>query len=182
MGRDPILSETDEAAARAIGSALEARYRAVAEGSMRDMPLSNPALGVAAVGFTAYGGKAVGIVATPWFMNLVMAALPGRVLSAARIGDAVTHALPSGDYECVVGELDGFGRLDSVSLFSPMFEFADAETAVATAEAAMAEVMKGAEAVVAATVTAPAAAETPRLDRRALLFGRRGHEGERSCR
>lgn len=182
MERDTALSLTDEAAARAIGSALEARYRAVADGPMRDMPLSNPALGVAAVGFTAHAGKAVGIVATPWFMNLVVAALPGRVLSAARIGDAVAHGLPSGDYECVVGELDGFGRLDSVSLFSPMFEFADAETVLATAEAAMAEVMKAPEAAVPVAVAAASATEAPRLDRRALLFGRRGREGERSCR
>ncbi len=166
-------AEADAAAARAIGAELERRYRAIAEGPMAGIPLCNPALSVEAVGFTVVEGRAVGLVATPWFMNLVVTALPeGAPLEPARIGDTVAHRLPSGDYDCVVGELDGFGRLDALSLFSPMFEFADAATVRATAEAAMAEILR------APVTSEPGAKAVRPIDRRALLFGRRAATGE----
>lgn len=158
-------------AARAIGVELERRYRAIAVGPMADLPVMNPALACEAVGFCAVDGRAVGILTTPWFMNVVITALPGYALSPARIGDPVLHSLPSGEYECVVGHLDDFGRIDSVSLFSPMFDFADQETARAAAEAAIAEIL-----------TAPRPEPTPAppaaLDRRSLFFGRRASPPE----
>ena len=47
------------------------------------------ALGVAALGFREVGGEAVGIVVTPWFMNVVAAALPaGRRAGGAAGRDA----------------------------------------------------------------------------------------------
>lgn len=173
MANEPIgVSSGEEAsrAARAIGADLEARYRAIAEGPMRDVPLCNPALPVAAVGFTAVDGFAVGIVATPWFMNLMITTLPGGpALPAARIGDSVPHGLPGGEFDCVVGTLDGFGRIDSVSLFSPMFEFADGDTVRATAAAAIDEILTAPE-----PSAPPSKVEAaPAIDRRALLFGRR---------
>jgi [NiFe] hydrogenase assembly HybE family chaperone len=168
--RDEPLDPT--AAARAIGAELERRYRAIAEGPMADLPVINPALAVAAVGFVGLEGRAVGIVTTPWFMNVMVTALPGFELSPARIGDPVLHSLPSGDYECVVGTLDGFGRIDSVSLFSPMFDFADQETALAAAEAAIAEILTAPEPEPAPVADAPA------LDRRSLFFGRRAAPSE----
>ena len=173
--RDEPLDPTTAAhlAARAIGAELERRYRAIAEGPMADLPVINPALAVAAVGFDAVEGRAVGIVTTPWFMNVMVTALPGYELSPARIGDPVLHSLPSGDYECVVGTLDGFGRIDSVSLFSPMFDFADQETALAAAEAAITEILTAPEPEPAPTPAAPA------LDRRALFFGRRAAPEDR---
>lgn len=175
---DPAIAPNDAtidpaAAARAIGAELERRYRAIAEGPMADLPVINPALAVAAVGFVGLEGRAVGILTTPWFMNVMVTALPGYELSAARIGDPVLHALPSGDYECVVGTLDGFGRIDSVSLFSPMFDFADQETALAAAEAAIAEILTLPE-----PEPAPPPPAGPALDRRSLFFGRRAAPSE----
>lgn len=179
-----LLAAND--AARVVGMEMERRYRVIAEGPMRDMPLCNPVLPVAAVGFAAVGGFAVGIVTTPWFMNLTVTALPnGSALPAARIGDTVTHGLPSGEFDCVVGMLEGFGRIDCVSLFSPMFEFADGATVRATAEAAIAEILTAPPMPVPQSEAKLAAA----IDRRALLFGRRTSietgrtgEGDRTCR
>ncbi|MCU7925204.1 MAG: [NiFe]-hydrogenase assembly chaperone HybE [Candidatus Thiodiazotropha sp. (ex Dulcina madagascariensis)] len=45
--------------------------------------------------------------------------------------------LPAGPYEFILGEEAGIGRYQMCSLFSPVFEFADQATAVATAEAVM---------------------------------------------
>eukprot|EP01035_Chromulina_nebulosa_P065326 gene65326-biopygen47860 len=104
---------------------------------MRDLPICNPALGVAASGFRSHGGRAYGIITTPWFMNLVAAELPaGGSLQPAPRGSTVRIGLPAGEVDFIAGELEGFGRLDCCSLFSPMFEFATMEAAVETAEAA----------------------------------------------
>lgn len=168
------------AAAEAIGARLEAIYRDVAERSMRDLPVYNPALAVAAIGFRDDGSRVVGILATPWFMNLVVARAPqGPDPAPAPAGSSVTHAFPGGDFDCVVGETAGFGRLDSASLFSPMFEFDDPAVVRAVAEAAIEEVFRAPVAEVAA---APAAPVPTALDRRALLFGRRSEAEGRSCR
>jgi len=147
-----------------LGRAIAACYRAVAEGAMAGMPVCNPALGVADVGFRPHAGQAIGIVVTPWFMNVVAARLPDapRPPSAAP-GAIVRAALPGGEIDMIVGDLDGFGRIDACSLFSPMQNFADMDAALEAARAAMAELFAR-----AADRRAGAA-----RDRRAFLSGRR---------
>ena len=169
----------DEVSARAVGTRLASIYEAIAERSMRGLPVFNTKLRVEAIGFTASSGRAVGILVTPWFMNLVVAALPGGSLSPRPAGASIDHDLPGGVFPCVVGAVDGFGRLDSASLFSPMFEFDDPDVAAAVAEAAIAEILTPVE---ADPPVAAAADPTPTLDRRALLFGRRSSAEDRSCR
>jgi len=157
-----------EAAAVAIGARLAAIYAGIAERSMRDLPVYNPKLRVEAVGFHDDGGRVIGIVTTPWFMNVVVVASPfGPALAYRPGGATVTHDLPSGAYDFVVGEIADFGRIDSLSLFSPMFEFDDPDVVRTTAEAAMAELRRAPE------PPKPEVREKPVLDRRALLFGRR---------
>lgn len=171
-----VASDDDAEAARAIGARLAAIHAEIAERSMRDLPVFNERLRVEAVGFAADAGRAVGVLVTPWFMNLVVTALPGRALPPCPPGAEIDHGLPGGAFGCIVGEVPGFGRVDGASLFSPMFAFDDPVVAKAVAEAAVAEVM---------TPPSPSpepAREVPALDRRALLFGRRGGGEDRSCR
>jgi [NiFe] hydrogenase assembly HybE family chaperone len=154
----------DDDAARAIGAQLAARYAEIAAGPMRDVPICNPALGVEAIGFRAHDDAAVGIVLTPWFMNLVVVDE-----SAPVQGQSSILPLPAGDVACVGGHLEGFGALRACSLFSPMFDFSD----MATARQAAMETM-------ALLFTAPPPREAPRPDRRALLRGAlRPAEGSR---
>ena len=160
-----------KAAAEALGARLAATYADIAERSMRDLPVFNPKLRVEAIGFHDDGARVIGIVATPWFMNVVVAASPlGPDLAFRPAGATVTHDLPSGAYDFVVGEIGDFGRLDSLSLFSPMFEFDDPEVVRATAEAAMTELERAPE------PPKTEEKEKPAIDRRALLFGRRPRE------
>jgi [NiFe] hydrogenase assembly HybE family chaperone len=121
--------------AQAVGARLERLYRALAEGAMAGLPICNPALSVAALGFREAGGEAVGVVVTPWFLNVVAA--PLGTAAPARPGETRRLALPAGELELIVGELPGFGRLDAASLFSPMFGFADMDAALAAAEGAL---------------------------------------------
>jgi hypothetical protein len=59
-----------DAEASAAGDTLAAIYRGAAR-AMRDLPVYNPALAVAAIGFRALDDHAFGVIVTPWFMNLV---------------------------------------------------------------------------------------------------------------
>jgi len=159
--------------ARAAGEALAAFYRG-AERSMRDLPIYNPALQVASIGFRAIEDHAFGIIVTPWFMNLVRVPLD-RDGSALPQGAAVAHALPAGTLEFTVGNLDGFGVIESCSLYSPMFGFPDQQAAETAAAAALAAVLDPQFDAVAATAepvapAPPASPPTP-LDRRRFLRG-----------
>ena len=155
-----------DGAAAEIGRRIAARYRAIADGPMAGLPVCNPALVVADVGFRALDGEAVGIVVTPWFMNVVAAHLPDEPPKpAAAPGATVRARLPGGDLPMVVGELPQFGRLDACSLFSPMHDFADMDAALETARAAIAELF--------ARPAGPTERDTG-YDRRTFLRGRFG--------
>lgn len=152
--------------ARALGQRLEMRYREIHATAMADVPICNPALAVAATGFRTYGGRAFGIVTTPWFMNLVAADLPDGAPSApAPTGTTLRVGLPAGEVEFIAGELDAIGRVDSCSLFSPVLEFETMEAALETAEEAARAFFDP------ATLEPPPAPPAP-VNRRDLLRGR----------
>ena len=119
--------------------ALEAAFERIARTRMAGLPLNNPALRVEAVGFRALDqNHFVGVLVTPWAVNLV-------VLGAASSNDLLLAAdrrrswdFPSGGYEFMGGDEPECGPYQFCSLFSPAFEFADQEAAVATAGAIMA--------------------------------------------
>ena len=69
-----------DADAAAWGELLAGSYREIGERAMRDLPIYNDALGVEAVGFRRFNGTIVGIMVTPWFMNVVMPANRGSSL------------------------------------------------------------------------------------------------------
>ncbi|QLH70154.1 [NiFe]-hydrogenase assembly chaperone HybE [Rhodopseudomonas palustris] len=156
--------------ALAAGEAVAAIYRAAVP-AMRDLPVFNPALDVAAVGFRALDDHAFGVIVTPWFMNLVRLPLDSATAAGRSQGEVVTRVLPVGALEFTVGQLDGIGGIESCSLFSPMFDFADQSAVEAAAEAALAAVL---EAEQVADETSPSQAPskiTTTLDRRGLLRG-----------
>jgi len=158
--------------AEAIGEALAACYREINATAMRDAPICNAALHVTAIGFRDFHGNAVGVILTPWFLNLVAAEIGPGASPALPLG-ACRLRFPAGSIEFTVTELAGFGRLASCSLFSPLFDFPDQETACATAQAALDALFD----------PGPHAVETgsrPALDRRAFLAGRRLQQGAAS--
>jgi [NiFe] hydrogenase assembly HybE family chaperone len=120
---------------------LEKYYRQVMETRMQGLPVLNPRLEVQAVGFREWQGHCLGVMITPWFMNLML--LPGEGEGWERLwpGGKQIHPMPSGPYEFVAGEDEGIGQHQICSLFSPMFEFADQATAVMTAESVLEAVM-----------------------------------------
>jgi len=120
---------------------LERTYRHILETRMQGVPVINERLAVQAVDFRWWQGHCLGVLITPWFLNLMLLPAEGDDWSGLRVGEKVEHVFPSGRYEFIVGEEAGLGRYQMCSLFSPVFEFADQEAAVATARAALAAIM-----------------------------------------
>jgi [NiFe] hydrogenase assembly HybE family chaperone len=114
---------------------------------MSDLPVFNSHLSVECVGFESPSaaeleGYAMGVLVTPWCMNLML--LPVSPTSrfgddgrGALIGDKQLITMPSGVYEFISADNEALGRYLSCSLFSPMFEFSDQKHAVETAKAAL---------------------------------------------
>lgn len=104
---------------------------------MADVPILNPNLSVQAVGFRMADGRWIGVLITPWFMNLLL--LPADCeLPASTPGDSVLVNLPGGEMPFLLANEPGIGEYAMCSLFSPVMEFADMDAAVATAEAVLA--------------------------------------------
>ncbi|MFA6220136.1 MAG: [NiFe]-hydrogenase assembly chaperone HybE [Erythrobacter sp.] len=117
---------------------IEAAFTAIARQRMAGIPVMNPALGVAMRGARKLGEDWIGVLVTPWFMNFML--LPCEQADQ-RIGTKRELALPSGRYQAIWNFEDDIGGYWSCSLFSPMFEFADMDAAIATADAALDEIL-----------------------------------------
>lgn len=126
-------------------TSLEKVFNLILKTRMQGIPVVNPALRVDARYLTRWNQYFLGVLITPWFMNLLL--LPAdtataQTFSQLAVGSKQTHPFPSGPYEFIVGEEEGLGRYQSCSLFSPMFDFADQQAALDTAAAVLQELMK----------------------------------------
>lgn len=107
---------------------LVAAYREVAA-RMRPLNVYNAALDVEAVAFAPWDGAWLGVMLTPWFMNLML--LP-RDLARWRslpTGTKRRYHFPAGAYEFVGATDAAIGEYQACSLFSPLHEFSDHATA-----------------------------------------------------
>jgi [NiFe] hydrogenase assembly HybE family chaperone len=169
-GRDPrcSLGHAVEVRARVAQrvTALEALFAHIAATRMAGIPILHPGLQVEAVGFEPQGDEgAVGVLVTPWFMNLVWLPLSEAPTAETLAVRATRERQVGRERFAFIGAYeDGFGAFEACSLFSPMGDFVDHAAAVATARAVLEELRKPPE-------PPPAA---PMASRRALLFGRTG--------
>jgi [NiFe] hydrogenase assembly HybE family chaperone len=119
--------------------ALEQVFTHIAATRMQGVPVQNPALRVQAVGFAPQadidGEYLLGILVTPWFMNLVCLplALPISGEAPLGVGQKAKRQIGSETFEFIGAHEDGVGAFTCCSLFSPMFEFVDHAAAIATA-------------------------------------------------
>lgn len=122
---------------------LEVTYREIETTRMEGVPILNDALEVRALGFEVFGEYHLGVLLTPWFMNLMMLPLDSEVYAenAPDVGDKLTLAFPAGQVEYIVGFEDALGHYLACSLFSPVFEFEDQEAALQTAKSALDEIL-----------------------------------------
>lgn len=170
-----IATETATLDARV--QALVALFERIAATRMQGVPMLHEALRVAAVGFEPDAGAgdavgAVGVLVTPWFMNLVWLPLRESTEPLA-VRASRMRAVGNERFEFLGAHEEGFGPFEACSLFSPMFQFEDQAAALATAEEVLRQLRRAPEAPVAA----PAAEPMPA--RRAWLLAR-GTRGSNS--
>jgi [NiFe] hydrogenase assembly HybE family chaperone len=131
-----IMSELET-----LSQQIESVFQRIEKEQMQGIPLLNPSLQVQTIGFQRYQGRPLGVLITPWMMNLLL--LPGEDddWSELELGDKQHHRLPANEYRFMVNEVDDIGIYQSHSLYSPMHEFMNQEHAVACAESFMQTLM-----------------------------------------
>jgi [NiFe] hydrogenase assembly HybE family chaperone len=138
---------------------------------MAGVPVLNPALRVQAVAFAAQqhdgdeAGGALGILVTPWFMNLIW--LAASDAATPPVGETTLRVIGGQALVFIAADDTRTGRYELCSLYSPMFEFHDQASACATAEAVLLTLRQP-------PAPAPIAPQQPARARRAFLFGRSG--------
>ena len=104
---------------------------------MEGLPFVNPALAVEAVGFAPWQGHWLGVMLTPWFMNLILAPRDAAALAFAAAGrEAAATAFRRGTTISSAPGTTLAGDYQLCSLFSPVLEFEDQPTARLVAQLA----------------------------------------------
>ncbi len=116
---------------------LETDFTEVWHDKMRDVPIVNKALHVQAVGFRMHDGRPLGVLISPWFMNLVQLPAQGEDWTDLNPGAKEHLDFASGEYEFIHNVRQMVGGYKACSLFSPMNEFKTQAQAVDVAEAVM---------------------------------------------
>lgn len=110
-------------------------FRAVAT-RMEGLAFVNPALAVEAVSFAPWQGQWLGVLLTPWFMNLIFAPRDLSSWQPLPHGTRRTYLFPAGEYDFIGAHDATAGEYQMCSLFSPVLQFDDQETARLVAQLA----------------------------------------------
>lgn len=139
VSEDPGSDAMREAAwIGAQTKALVADFTEVWHAKMRDLPMVNKVLHVQAVGFRLHAARPLGVLISPWFMNLVLLPAEGEDWADLMPGAKEVINFPSGDYEFIHNTREMTGGYKACSLFSPMGDFNTQAQAVDVAGAVMA--------------------------------------------
>lgn len=104
---------------------LEAHYRHVWQTRMHDLPFINAALGVEAVGFARYEGDWLGVVITPWFLNLLLVSGGGQLWGDIPAGERRYLNLPCGTLQFIADDDPDIGPYQYCPLIAPVSDLAD---------------------------------------------------------
>lgn len=167
------MSRADLTAAHLVRvQALAQAFVYIGYTRMQGVPVQNSQLAVQSIGFQAAPAlehvpeALAGILITPWFMNLVRLPVVAQTATQGWLAPGIKahRTLGCERFEFMGAFEDGLGAFEVCSLFSPMFEFADQASAVATATEVLVLLRE--------PVAAPVASALPQPSRRGFLFGR----------
>lgn len=154
---------------------VEAAFERIRIQYMSDVPFANPALQVQALDFDLWQDNWLGVLITPWFINLLL--LPGARghWQSVSGNNRLFHSFPSGNYAFLGGAEAEIGEYQSCSLISTMSQFAEQEDACAVAREVIKNMLKGPDPVPEALKKEQnCQADEPSLSkRRFLLLGGR---------
>ncbi|MDR2173437.1 MAG: [NiFe]-hydrogenase assembly chaperone HybE [Burkholderiales bacterium] len=112
-------------------------FERIAHTRMQGLPFLNPALRVEAIGFRPWQAFWLGVVVTPWMMNLMLLPCESEQWPTVARGERLHYQFPAGDYDFIMAHDDTLGEYMMCSLFSPVQQFCDHEVARLTAEFAL---------------------------------------------
>lgn len=152
---------------------LVGRFHEIGETQMRGLPLYNDRLEVEAVGFQPYGDGWIGVLITPWFMNVVLLPHERIEVDMNGMGRQVIETLPAKDLAFLWGGDEVTGMFKAASLHSPMHVFVVQAQARAEARQRLAALLAP-----PAEDAQPAAPRVPGrpMSRRELLRGSAGRD------
>jgi [NiFe] hydrogenase assembly HybE family chaperone len=167
LGRAAALTMADTLLSRV--AELETLFIDIADTRMQGVPVKNQALKVQAVGFSLVPQQPdmlQGVLITPWFMNLVRLPLRHAPASDWVLAERqkATRQFGNADFEFIGSFEARIGAFEVCSLYSPMFEFADHTTALATAQEVLIQLQR--------STPEPASTAPAVPSRRGFLFGR----------
>ena len=134
-------------------------------GRMAGLPACNPALRVELIGLQAWQGLQLGVLITPWTINLIL--LSGdQAVGHLGLDQRQSRRFPSGEYEFMGASDPALGDYQTCSLISPPEEFVSHEVAREVAIAALYALFEAAD-------NTGSARDVPRrpLSRRGFLTG-----------
>ena len=144
-------------------AALVRHFEQIYAEHMKNLPIVNPRIRVEAVDFQPFGGHELGVLITPWFMNLVL--LPaGAAWADCPQGDTSSIDFPSGPVEFTTSRDDVLGTYLTAVLFRSVSDLPDHAMARDVAKQVMKELF----------VPARQDRDERALTRRDLLTGLRG--------
>lgn len=115
---------------------LEVAFTATYRERMQGLPFVNPALHVEAVAFAPWKCYWLGVMVTPWAMNLMLTPRDVTLWRTLPPGDKRRYRFPAGAFDFISAHDGALGEYLVCSLFSPVLEFADHDTARQTAQIA----------------------------------------------
>lgn len=110
--------------------------------NMQGIPILNPAIGIEAVGFQEYEGRVLGVIITPWLMNVVLLPRDGEDWTNMELGHKQPHEFGSRVYKFMINEYEGIGICQTHSLHSPMRNFTSHEQALLAAQESLDELFE----------------------------------------
>lgn len=114
---------------------LTSAFEAIA-GRMVGLGFVNPELRVEAVDFQPWQGRWLGVMVTPWCVNLMLLPQTADDWESLPQGKTARYRFPAGDYDFISAHDATIGEYQMCSLFSPALEFADHATARLVAQLA----------------------------------------------
>lgn len=142
---------------------LVRHYQQVYSERMQGLPIVNERLRVEAVGFDAFDGHRLGVLITPWFMNLVL--LPATdQWKELQQGDIVDVDLPAERHQLMICRDEDLGVHLTAILFRTVADFPDQQTARDVAVEIMTRLMQ-----IPSSDSPPPARSAERVSRRDLF-------------
>lgn len=123
-------------------AALVASFTRIGEATMRGLPFYNEKLVVEAVGFARMADNWLGVLITPWFLNLMLISDQPVPYAEAANGAKREVLLPGGAITFRCGGTDDFGLFYAYSVTSPVNNFKTQDQARAAAQLALARACK----------------------------------------